>query len=535
MKIKGNLIDIPNKIIYPAEVTVENGKIKAIEGIEEEQELYIMPGFVDAHVHIESSMIVPTEFARMAVVHGSVATISDPHEIANVLGIDGVRFMIENGNESPFKFYFGAPSCVPATTFETAGASLGVAEVEELLKMPEVKYLAEMMNWPGVLFGDEEVLAKIALAQKYNKPVDGHAPGLKGEQAAKYIAAGISTDHECFTAEEALDKLKHKMKILIREGSAARNFEALADLLKEHWEEMMFCSDDKHPDSLLEGHINQLVSRALAKGVDLFKVLQVACINPVKHYDLEVGLLNVGDPADFILVSDLWEGKVEATYIDGEKVAEGGKTLIESKSCTTPNNFNVKPKNASDFQIKKVAEEIDVIECIDGELITNRLRFAPKVENDFCVSDTERDLLKIAVVNRYQEAPVATSFIKNFGLKTGAIASSVAHDSHNIIVVGVEDEAITKAVNLLIDCQGGMSAVSGNEQQLIPLPVAGLMSDKDGYEVAEEYIQIDKMSKSMGSKLGSPFMSLSFMALLVIPALKLSDLGLFDGENFKFV
>ena len=535
MNIKANLIDIPNQNIYPAEVTIENGKIAAINPLEEEQELYILPGFVDAHVHIESSMIVPTEFARMAVVHGTIATISDPHEIANVLGIEGVRFMIENGNQAALKFYFGAPSCVPATTFETAGATLGVAEVEELLKMPEVKYLAEMMNWPGVLHGDSEVMAKIALAQKYNKPVDGHAPGLKGEQAAQYIAAGISTDHECFTAEEALDKLKHGMKILIREGSAARNFEALVGLINIHWEEMMFCSDDKHPDSLLEGHINQLVKRALEKGLDLFKVLQMACINPVKHYDLEVGLLNIGDPADFILVSDLWECTVEATYINGEKVAEKGKTLLTSKPCTTPNNFKVGPKRESDFQVKHESPSIKVIECIDGELITNKLSFAPKVEDGFCVSDTKRDLLKIAVVNRYQEAPVATAFIKNFGLQTGAIASSVAHDSHNIIVVGVEDDAITKAVNVLIECRGGMSAVSREGIQVIPLPVAGLMSDKDGYEVAQDYIKIDKMAKEMGSQLGSPFMSLSFMALLVIPALKLSDLGLFDGERFEFV
>jgi len=535
--IQSNLIDLHQKRIYPAEIFVEDGKISRIKLLTIEQDSYIMPGFVDAHVHIESSLLVPSEFARLSVVHGTVATVSDPHEIANVLGMEGVRFMIQNGQTVPFKFNFGAPSCVPATVFETAGATIDVQDIETLMQSDDIKYLAEMMNWPGVLFKDEMVYEKIKIAQKYGKPIDGHAPGLKGEQAKTYAAAGISTDHECFSAEEALDKLAVGMKILIREGSAAKNFEALIPLMNDHWENMMFCSDDKHPDSLILGHINQLVKRALAKNVDLFKVLQVACVNPVKHYGLEVGLLRVGDTADFIEIKDLKSFDVLRTFIDGELVAEKGSTRIKSQVCTPINNFNKTKVNAQEFKLKAKEPEslIPVIECVDGELITNRLNLKPTIKNGCLVSDLDRDLLKIAVVNRYKEAPIATAFIKNFGLKEGAIASSVAHDSHNIIVVGVDDESIAKAVNLLVDNKGGLSAVSNSENLYVALPVAGLMTNEDGYVVAEKYTKLDLMAKQMGSQLGSPYMSLSFMALLVIPSLKLSDLGLFDGESFAFV
>jgi len=536
MLITGNFIDIKEKATYPVEVQIENGKIVAVEKTDKTvADQYLLPGFVDAHVHIESSMLVPSEFARMAVVHGSVATVSDPHEIGNVLGVKGVEFMIENGKQVPFKFYFGAPSCVPATTFETAGAEIDVADVEYLLQKDEIKYLAEMMNWPGVLFKDETVYAKLALAQKYNKPIDGHAPGLKGEQAEQYIAAGISTDHECFTAEEASDKLKHGMKILIREGSAAKNFEALIDLMNEHYEKMMFCSDDKHPDSLELGHINALVKRAMAKGINLYKILQAACINPVEHYGLEVGQMQVGDPADFIVIDNPFDFNIKQTYIDGELVAENGTSLLPHLKSEHPNNFNTSKKTAQQFNLPQTSTIIPVIEVVDGELITNRLDLDAKVVEGLVVSDTERDILKIAVVNRYQEAEPAVAFIKNFGLKSGAIASSVGHDSHNIIVVGVNDDEMAKATNLLIEAKGGISVVNGEQEKVIPLPVAGLMTDEDGYQVAKDYIEIDQMVKDLGCELISPYMSLSFMALLVIPALKLSDLGLFDGEKFEFI
>lgn len=540
--IQGRLVDVHQRRIYAATIEIEEGKIARITPLEEHSGSdlpYLLPGFIDAHVHIESSMLVPSEFARLAVVHGTVGTVSDPHEIANVCGMAGVEFMIENGKRVPFKFNFGAPSCVPATTFETAGAVLDARDVEALLQKEEIRYLTEMMNFPGVLQGDEEVKKKLAAAHRLGKPVDGHAPGLRGEAARQYIAAGISTDHECFTREEALDKLHYGMKILIREGSAAKNFEALIDLLHDYPDMIMFCSDDKHPDSLAEGHINQLCARAIAKGIDLFHVLQAACVNPVTHYGLEVGLLREGDAADFIVVENIETFPILQTYIDGALVADKGASLIQPESKDTGeliNNFHCSPKCAEDFAIPHTAEtSLPVIEALDGQLITNKLLLQSKTSEGFVVSDTENDVLKIAVVNRYNDAPVATAFIKNIGLKQGAIASSVAHDSHNIVAVGVDDESIARAVNLIIRNKGGVSCVSEQEERIVPLPVAGLMNHSDGYWVAEQYTAIDRAAKELGSPLSAPFMTLSFMALLVIPHLKLSDKGLFDGNTFSFV
>ncbi len=538
--LSGNIIDIEKKKIFFGEVVVSNGKIVSIKEIATQQEnaSFILPGFIDSHVHIESSMLVPAEFAKLAVVHGTVATISDPHEIANVCGLKGVEFMIENGKKVPFKFYFGAPSCVPATVFETAGASLNSAEVDTLLAKEEINYLSEMMNFPGVLHHDEEVMKKIHSAKKYNKPVDGHAPGLRGEDARNYVNAGITTDHECFTKEEALDKLKYGMKILIREGSAAKNFEALIDLLHDYEDEIMFCSDDKHPDSLVKGHINELCKRAVAKGIDIFKVLKAACINPVKHYSMKMGLLKTADPADFIVVKDLENFQVEATYIDGKKVAGNGTSNIITSPSELINNFKCHTKKAKDFFVKRNNDEekITAIEALDGQLITNKILVDPKVENGGYVSNSENDILKMAVVNRYKDVPVAIGFVKNFGLKRGAIASSVAHDSHNIIAVGLDDESICRAVNLIIENRGGIScADNGSIEKVLALPVAGLMSNDDGYNVADNYSNIDRMAKSFGSELSAPFMTLSFMALLVIPHVKLSDLGLFDGDAFKLI
>ncbi|MDX5421738.1 MAG: adenine deaminase [Hymenobacteraceae bacterium] len=534
--VSGRIIDLQGQEIFPGTVHVSNGRISKIVREATEATNYILPGFVDAHVHVESSMLVPCEFARLAVPHGTVATVSDPHEIGNVLGLKGVEYMVENGKKVPFKFYFGAPSCVPATPFETAGAEITAADIEELFKRDEIKYLAEMMNWPGVLNRDPDVMEKIELARKYGKAVDGHAPGLRGEQAKLYASAGITTDHECFTAEEALDKLAVGMKILIREGSAAKNFQALIPLLPEHYRNIMFCSDDKHPDNLVEGHINLLVKRALAKGNDLFQVLQAACVNPVEHYKLEVGLLREGDPADFILIDNPEDFNVQATYINGQLVAEQGQSKIAFTPSEEVNNFDTDTKVAQQFEVPVGdATRVRVIEAFDGQLITKEGWATPKVHNGFVQSDVEQDVLKIAVVNRYENTIPAVAFIKNVGLKEGAIASSVGHDSHNIIAVGVDDESIAQAVNLIIGAKGGVAAVGMGKEQLLPLPVAGIMSAEDGYKVAEAYSAIDRMSKEMGSKLESPFMTLSFMALLVIPSLKLSDKGLFNGDVFQFV
>jgi adenine deaminase len=538
--VTANLIDIFHRNVFTARIEFDT-KINAVymlSGDIDPSLPYILPGFVDAHVHIESSMLIPSEFARLAVVHGTVATVSDPHEIANVCGLDGVRFMIANGKTVPFKFNFGAPSCVPATSFETAGAVLDSNDVRSLLEDPDIRYLSEMMNFPGALQGDPEVMKKISAAHQLGKPVDGHAPGLRGEDARKYIERGISTDHECFTLEEAAEKLQYGMKIIIREGSAARNFEALIPLLNDHPEMMMFGSDDKHPDELVLSHINQLCARAAAKEIDIFNILRAACINPVLHYKLDVGLLREGDPADFIIAEDLTTFNILETWINGSKVAEQGRSLIskEVSTGTTLNKFNCSPVSITDLQIPAGKEyTYPMIEALDGQLITKKVFEQPRIENGFFVADPSRDILKLVVVNRYNDATPAIAIIRNTGIRQGAIASSVAHDSHNIVAAGTDDESILKAVNLIIRHKGGVSLSKDNFEMILPLPIAGLMSEADGHEVAELYSILDKAAKDAGSTLRSPFMTLSFMALLVIPHLKLSDKGLFDGDEFRIL
>ncbi len=533
-EISGNIVDVLNNRIYTGTIHIVDGIIQSIEENTNSYNNFIMPGFVDSHIHIESSMLTPYEFARVALLHGTVATVSDPHEIANVLGLKGVYYMMENAKGAMLKFNFGAPSCVPATTFESAGATLSAAEIDELMQRDDILYLSEMMNYPGVLFNDSVVMDKIAVAKKYNKPVDGHAPGLRGQQAANYIAAGISTDHECFTLDEALDKIKYGMKILIREGSAARNFDALYPLLKDHYNVCMFCCDDKHPDELLLGHIDQHVRRSVALGFDVMQVLQVACINAVKHYKLAVGLLQKNDPADFIVVNNLKDFRVEKTVVDGKLVAENGKCFLPDRTHPIINHFNTDKSTATDFAIKAKTDTINCIVAHDGQLITGNEQIKCKIENGFAVADVSKDVLKMVVVNRYRSTKPSIAFIKNFGLKYGAIASSVAHDSHNIIAVGTNDDDLCKAVNLLIENTGGLSAVHEKEEWVIPLPIAGLMSDKDCETIGKLYSTIDHKAKQWGSPLRAPYMTLSFMALLVIPQLKLSDKGLFDGGEFKF-
>ena len=532
----GNIVDVVNQKIFPGKVTIANGRIASIipePGVVYEQ--FILPGFIDAHIHIESSMMVPSEFARLAVVHGTVATVSDPHEIGNVLGVEGVRYMIRSGNQVPFHFFFGASSCVPATSFETAGATISAQDIRKLFVEDKLKYLSEMMNYPGVLARDPLVMDKIAVAKELGLPVDGHAPGLKGPEAERYISAGISTDHECFTLEEALDKIKYGMKILIREGSAAKNYEALHSLIASHPDLVMFCCDDKHPHELVKGHINEIVKRSIVQhGYDQMDVLRCACYHPVKHYKLDVGLLQVGDPADFIVVDNLRDLTILKTYIKGNLVAEKGKSLIPSTKNEIVNNFNTPLKKEEEFAIAGVSGMIRVIQALDGELITNKIEIEASVDKDHFTTDPKRDILKLAVINRYQKAPVSVAFIKGFGLKKGAIASCIAHDSHNVIAVGVTDSDICQAVNAIIDHKGGIAAAVDGNVDVLPLPVAGIMSAADGYLIAENYSKLDQKAKAFGTNLYAPYMTLAFMALLVIPSLKLSDKGLFDVNSFSF-
>ncbi|MDA3844541.1 MAG: adenine deaminase [Candidatus Kapabacteria bacterium] len=534
--VSGNITDIVNERIFSGTVHIENGKIASlVEEAGKTYSNYILPGFVDSHVHIESSMLIPSEFARMAVAHGTVATVSDPHEIANVLGIEGVRYMIDNGTKVPFKFCFAAPSCVPATPFETAGAEISASDIEELFEKDGLTYLSELMNYPGVIYKFPKVIEKLEIAKKYNKRIDGHAPGLIGPDIEIYAGAGISTDHECVDYNEALEKIRLGMKILIREGSAAKNFDALHLLLKTHPDHCMFCSDDKHPDDLLVGHINQAVKRALALGYPLMDVLRVAIKNPIDHYNLDVGMLRPGDSADFIEVNNLKDFDILKTYINGKLVAENGISKIKSVAAKTPNNFKAEKKTVEDFHLVPQADLVRVIKVSDGQLLTKAVISLAKVENGNTVSDTENDILKAAVVNRYRNTPPALGFIQNFKLKSGAIASSVGHDSHNIIAVGTGDEEICAAVNAVIEAKGGMAVANKGEVDSLPLPVAGLMTTADGYETAHKYSELSEAAKALGSDLNAPFMTLSFMALLVIPQIKLSDKGLFNGDKFEFV
>jgi len=535
MQIKSNLVDIQKREIYPAIITIKEGVIDSIVKSDEIYERYMLPGFIDAHVHIESSMLTPSNFAKLALRHGTVATISDPHEIANVVGIKGIEFMINDASNSPLKFHFGAPSCVPATTFETSGATIDSKDIQSLLERKDIYYLSEMMNFPGVLFEDPEVMAKIEIAKQLGKPIDGHAPGLRGDDLSTYINAGITTDHEAYSYEEGLEKIDKGMKILIREGSAAKNYDALKKLIDEYPNSCMFCSDDKHPDDLMQGHINELVKRSIKEGYDLFNILQIACINPIEHYNLDIGKLQVGDKADFIIVDNLQEFNLIESYIDGESVFKDEKVLAKSVQSQAINNFNCQPKESDDFKVPYQNGLIRVIKAIDHELITKEVDEEPKVEDGFVVADSTRDILKIALINRYQEADVVVDFIEGFGLNEGAIASSIAHDSHNIIAVGCDDASITQAINLVIKNQGAIVALKGDEEFVLPLDIGGLMSSLDGEMVAQKYQEINVFVKEqMGSRLDAPFMTLSFMALLVIPELKLSDKGLFDSTHFAF-
>ncbi len=539
--ITAHLVDVHQRRIYPAAITIDQGRIQRIQETAQApaEAGYLMPGFVDAHVHIESSMLPPAEFGRLASVHGTVATVSDPHEIANVLGEEGVLFMLDNARQSPVKFCFGAPSCVPATPFETAGAVLNADAVERLLQRPDIGYLSEMMNFPGVLNAEPEVMAKLAAARKAGKPIDGHAPGLRGEAAARYFAAGISTDHECFTFEEGRDKALLGVHILIREGSAARNFDALWPLLLEFPQQIMFCSDDKHPDDLLQGHIDQLVARAVAKGCDLFDTIRAASVNPVAHYRLPVGLLREGDAADFIRVADLNTFRVLETYIDGRCVAAHGQSNLPYHPTPTPNHFKTPLKKPSDFHLRARGNAgiVRLIRVWDGQIVTGSEEGRARIQDGLLMPHPASDVLKIAVVNRYAEAPPALGFVRGFGLQCGAIASSVAHDSHHIVAVGVDDASLCTAVNAVIAAGGGISATNGaDETRTLPLPIGGLMTPENGYTLAHNYAAIDAWTRqALHCTLRAPFMALSFLALPVIPVLKMTDRGLFDVERFEHV
>ncbi len=540
MKIfSGNIVDPISKEIFKGEILVENEKISRIEKKDVPCNHYIIPGFVNAHVHIESSMLAPSEFARLAVRHGSVGAVCDPHEIANVLGVDGVNFMVNNSKSSPFKFFFGVPSCVPATDYETSGARIGPDDIDKMFATGNFHFLAEMMNFPGVISQDKRVMQKLAIARKHGKKIDGHAPGLRGKDMVKYFGAGISTDHECSSYEEALDKIqKANVKILIREGSAAKDLDALHKLIDLYPDNVMLCTDDTHPDDLVKGHLNQVVKKCLGNGLNLFNVLRAVTVNPIKHYNLNVGLLQVDDAADFVVIDSFDEFNVLQTVIDGNVVFDQGEVKIKTQPVVPVNKFNRLHVSIADLEVASTITNasIRVIEAYDGELFTGMVKCTPKIENGKIVANVDNDILKIAVVNRYSPQTKPTvGFIKNFGLKSGAMASSVAHDSHNIVAVGANDHDLLKAINKVIENKGGLAVCNGSESHDLTLEIAGLMTSSGGETVSCQYELLDKRAKELGSKLKAPFMTLSFMALLVIPRFKIGDRFLFDGQNFTRV
>lgn len=535
-EIKGKIIDIVNRKTFNGIVQIKDGKIFNIEESSEIFTNFILPGFVDAHVHIESSMLNPTEFSRLAVAHGTVGTVSDPHEIANVCGIAGIQYMIDDAKNTPVKIHFNAPSCVPATGFETSGANLDSKDISNILEKDEIVALGEMMNYPGVIYEDEEVHKKIKASLNLNKPVDGHAPELSGKGLDKYINSGISTDHECASLDEALEKLEKGMYIQIREGSAAKNFDQLHSLLSSHPDKCMLCTDDSHPDDLSKGHINAIAAKAIKHGHNIYDVLRAASLNAIKHYNLNIGLLQIGDPADFIICSDITNFNVISTYIDGEPIFDNDRVLFQNSEIKLINNFNLKKTfNPSDFEIKSENRLFKIIKAFDGSLLTDMFEFQLPMRNGVIYTDPLMGINKITVINRYIEnSKPVIGFIQGFNFTTGAIASTVAHDSHNIIAIGADDKSISMAINRLIKSKGGLALYDGNETLHLPLPIAGLMSNENAQLIANAYEIINNKTHALGCSLNSPFMTMAFMALLVIPKLKIGDKGLFDVEKFKF-
>ena len=534
MNIAGKIIDVHKRRIYPGIVTIKAGKIESVTETERSPDHFIMPGLADAHVHIESSMLVPSHFAVAAVRHGTVAVVTDPHEIANVLGKEGVKFMLDNAENVPVKIVFGAPSCVPATSLESAGAKIGSADIRELIEEGKVKFLAEMMNFPGVIYDDAEVHHKLEAALNAGIPIDGHAPGLTGEELKKYISAGITTDHECSSLEEALEKISGGMKILIREGSAARNLEVLAPLISYYPEKVMLCTDDLHPETLLRGHINKLVARLISMDYNLFDVVRAASVNTYEHYRISAGTLRPGDPADFIIVDDPKTMNVLQTWIDGKCVFDGDKPLFSPGEIVKINKFKCTRLLPDEIRVINEGGKINLIVAVNGELTTDA-DIVQAGEGEFVAARPEEDILKIVVKERYNDRPPAVAFIRGFGMKHGAMASSVAHDSHNIIAVGTNDRDIVNAINLIVDAGGGMAVTSEDGAEILKLPVAGIMADLPVTAMAARYEKLSETVRSLGCRLDAPFMTLSFMALLVIPKIKMSDRGLFDGLTFKHI
>lgn len=543
--IHGNLVNVYSGEVYEAYVGLQGPRVKYVHRHSKRggkyldvYPRYILPGLIDAHIHIESSMLTPTRFAEAAVPRGTTCVICDPHEIANVLGIDGVRYMIKTSSKTPLRFYYMIPSCVPASKLETTGGIIGIRETTELKNEPGVLGLGEVMNFPGVVGGDKELMSKIALFR--DMAVDGHSPGLRGEELCKYVSAGISSDHECTDKDEALEKLSLGMRIMIREGTASKDMHRLIGAVNEaNSRRFMMVSDDLGPDDLVKnGHVDRLLRRAVEEGLDPVNAVRLVTSNPAEYFGLKLlGGVAPGKLGDLVVVEDLESFRVSMVLINGRLVAKDGKALFPQKTASrigSPMNFTLSPGSLAIGSPSPEAK-VRVIEVYDGSLYTSEKVIKMRPKNGFIASSPDRDILKVCVVERYRSTGnVGVGFVRGFGLKRGALASSIAHDSHNIVAVGVRDKDIHRAGNAIKKLGGGIAAV-GDSISALSLPVAGLMTDDLPERVAENLVEVNRVAEDLGCPLSSPFSTLSFIALAVIPELKLTDMGLVDVRQSKLV
>lgn len=560
--VEGNLVNVITKEIYKATIGIKNGKIVYVgdgenNGLKNEvnskkilhTNKFLLPSFIDSHIHIESSTLIPSEFAKLAVKHGTCAVITDPHEIANVLGVEGIKFMIENSKDTPIEIYFNIPSCVPAAEgFETS-EKINIEDTKQLKKNKRILGLAEVMNFPGVINCNPEIIKKIKLFNSKNFVIDGHSPNLKGNLLNAYVLF-IRSDHESMNYGEAIEKLRKGMYLMIREGSAAKNLDVLKDIIKNKisTDNCMLCCDDIHADELNERHIDLLIKKAIEMGMDAVDAIRMATINPANYFNLKnLGAIAIGRNANITIVNDLKDFKVDTVIFKGKVVVSNGKFILRTKqrkiSEKFTNTIKIRKFCIDNLKIKarkkKGKEKVRVIKAINGKIFTEERIEEISIKDGFLTEDTRRDILKIVVVDRHKGENFCVGFVKNFGIKSGAIASSISHDAHNVIAVGSDDVSFIKAISEIDKIQGGIVVVcknKDNEDKIysLPLRIAGLMSDNTE-EVLKNTDVLKKKAKEIGCKLNEPFMTLSFLTLSVIPELKITDKGLVDVRDFKFV
>ncbi len=535
MIIKGNILNIYTDEIYPGEIEIEKGVIQSIREVSSFFNEIIVPGFIDSHIHIESSKLTPSRFAEIALKHGTTSVVADPHEIANVMGLEGIEYMLNDARNSPLKFNFAAPSCVPTTEYETAGATIDSNVIDDLLRKDEFVSLGEVMDYNGVIEGKEDLIAKIESAKKHKKPIDGHAPLVTGEDLQKYVKYGIDTDHECTSKREAAEKRRMGVKIMIREGSESHMLEELL-----HSDADFIVSDDICAEDLIDGHIDKLLRKAVSLGMDAFEALKLVTINPAKHYNLNVGSITPGKQADLVFIDNLEDFNVKRVIVDGNTIYKKQKLLYRANPMPVKTTLKITPKTAEDFDVKAQDENhksatVNVINVEDNTIISSHDTAKLSIDRNTVIPSVFEDILKISVIERYGGNTIANGFVHGFNIKNGAIASSVSHDSHNIIAVGTNSQYIAEATNKIIENKGGLVAMSNKEMIDLPLPIAGLMSDKSANVVSKVSSSLNELVSSMGCTLSSPYTTLSFLALPVVPSIKITNKGLFDVDANKFI